>query len=106
MIRPAESHTTETPLPPSIRRNTEGKTLRLTNPRNLIFDAVEERPVRSSHIREVPLQITLITIRLLEEFNKLCEPLVKFVAASFVLRGDDAGVSVQNVDCLLVHWTS
>ena len=48
--------------------------------------------------------MVLITTRLLEDFNKLCDPLVTFDTASFVFQSDDP--SVENVDCFLVRWTS
>lgn len=50
--------------------------------RNLTLDAVEERPVRTGHIRRIPVQISLIIIRLFQVSHKLCELRVKYIAAS------------------------
>jgi hypothetical protein len=67
---------------------------------------MQKSPVRTGYIRQAPIQIAIIKLRLCEDFNKAVEPRVKFIAAGFITRRDNPGVNVQDVDRLLVSWTS
>ena len=87
--QPTARHTTETP---------GEKKLRLFADRsNFSIKAVDKRPVRSTEIRGVPLQISVVKIKLRQESNELCEQPVEFCAAMVVRRGGDRGMPVHEV---------
>ena len=71
---------------------------------NLRADTILEFPACNSNFRWIPKEITGFTtlVPLREPVDEGLEQLVKPAAADLVLRSDDLGVSVQNVDGFLV----